>query len=338
MQRLIYSTIFILVLSMVSFAGDNNEGKIYGYMIGDYFYVVQNHNSSLEEQNGFWFRRIYLGYDKTLSENYSMRLRFEMNSSGDFTTSSAMSPNVKDAYLKWKKDSHSIIGGVSGTPTWELVEDFWGYRSVEKTPLDLQKYGSSRDFGVAFKGKFSDGMIGYHLMFGNGNSAKSETNKGKKVMLSINFKPIEMLVVEAYGDWNAKPGDADEYTIQGFAGIKTGITKIGLQFAQHTRQAVGDDLKLKLASVFAIFDVNEKMNVFGRVDRMLDPNPNGNKISYIPFDNTAKSTFFVGGLDYLAAKNIHFIPNVEFVKYDENDAGVTPDNDLIARFTTYFKF
>lgn len=39
-------------------------GKWSGYMFGDFYYYAANHDKNFESQNGLWFRRIYLGYDR----------------------------------------------------------------------------------------------------------------------------------------------------------------------------------------------------------------------------------------------------------------------------------
>src|SRR6185503_4120575 len=43
--------------------------KISGLMFGDYFWVATDHRDAIEDQNGFWFRRIYLTYDQKFSES-----------------------------------------------------------------------------------------------------------------------------------------------------------------------------------------------------------------------------------------------------------------------------
>ena len=89
--------IFSFLVGNISVFG---QGKIKGYMFGDYYYVLKNHDSSIEESNGFWFRRIYFTYDHTLDDDFSVRFRLEMNSPGDFSTRSKLESAVKDAYLK----------------------------------------------------------------------------------------------------------------------------------------------------------------------------------------------------------------------------------------------
>ena len=335
---------FILILLLGTaatvLAQDKPSGKFSGYMFGDYYWIAKNHDTDIEKMNGFWLRRVYFTYDKTLSDAFSTRLRLEMGHPGDFETSGKAEPFVKDAYLKWKKGNTQLLLGISSTPTWDVIEKTWGYRSVEKTLLDLQKFASSRDFGIAVKGNLDQaGKVKYHVMVGNGNSNKSETNKGKKAMLSLGFYPSKEVIIEFYGDLNDNPGDTNWITVQGFAAYNAKQARLGVQFAHQTRNVEsGEDLTFKLGSVFFVTKVGEKTNLFARVDRMFDPNPSGSKISYIPFSSTAKSTFFVGGLDIMPIKDVHLMPNIEFVTYDEIDGGEKPDSDVIPRFSFYYKF
>ena len=126
--------------------------KISGLFFGDYYWLATDHRESLENRNGFWFRRIYLTYDHTFSQAFSTRLRLEMNSPGDFSSSQRMTPYVKDAWVKWTHGTHAVSFGLVPTPSFEYVETVWGYRSVEKTPFDLLRWDSSRDLGVLAQG------------------------------------------------------------------------------------------------------------------------------------------------------------------------------------------
>ncbi len=319
-------------------AQEKPAGKFSGLMFGDYYWVAANHNAASENQNGFWFRRIYLTYDRGVSEDFSIRIRFEMNSPGDFATSSKIEPFVKDAYLKWKLSSHQLLVGLSTTPTWDVVERVWGFRPVEKTPLDLQKYGSSRDLGIALKGSLDhDKRVKYHLMFANGAGTRSETNKGKKIFLSLGFHPTPFTTLEVYGDWEDR-GDPTRYMVQGFAAYKTEKMRVGIQFAHQARSAPNlDDENLEIASVFAAVQLTERTEAFARFDHMFDPAPLG--ISYIPFDNTAESSnLIIAGFTYSPGKNVYIIPNVEIVLYGEDAGGIEPDPDFIPRVTVYYRF
>src|SRR4029453_14193884 len=61
--------------------------KFSGLMFGDYYWYYRWHQdqisdtnpTSVEGQNGFWFRRLYLTYDYDYSEKFTTRFRLEMN-------------------------------------------------------------------------------------------------------------------------------------------------------------------------------------------------------------------------------------------------------------------
>lgn len=316
-------------------------GTIKGKVFGDFYWIPLNHNADLKGNNGFWFRRIYFTYEREISDSFSSRFRLEMNSEGDFATNAKLVPVVKDAYLKWSNEKHSIYAGISSSPTWGLVEDVWGYRSVEKTPLDLQKFGSSRDFGVKIKGKLgNDGKIGYNFMVGNGNSNRSELNEGKKIMLALSYELSEHWIIEAYGDFNGQPDNSNIVTGQGFLAYQSEFLNLGVLYAHQFRNKalIAGDLNLDLASVFANFSTSKNTKGFLRVDHLFDPNPDGGDIDYIPFSDLAESTLIIGGIDIKLDSKVHLMPNIETVIYGESAFGSTPDPDLIPRLTLLYNF
>ena len=88
---------------------------------------------------------------------------------------------------------------------------------------------------------------------------------------------------------------------------------------------------------FAAAKLGKKTWGFARVDRRFDPNPDGEKISYLPFSSGAKSTLILAGLDFELDENVNLIPNIELVIYDV-DSGDAPDSDVIPRLTFYYRW
>ncbi len=344
MKRIILSVCITIALSSTSALAQVNVGEdatIKGTVFGDFYYISNNHNPDLKGNNGFWLRRIYFTYEHRISDRFSSRLRLEMSSPGDFITDTKLEPAVKDAYLKWSKNSQSIYAGISSTPTWGLVEDLWGYRAVEKSPLDLQKMGSSRDLGLSIKGKLGTGeKFGYHFMFGNGNSNKSELNKGKKFMLSLSYRLTEHIIIQGYGDFNDQPVDRDTYTGQAVAGYRSPSFNFGALYAYQFRDHLlsGGEQHLDLFSVFANMNITESLKGYLRVDHLFDPNPGGSDIDYLPLDEQAENTVIIGGVDIELDPGVHLMPNLEAVIYGETPAGTTPDTDLVPRVTLMYTF
>lgn len=332
----IMGLILVLTLGALGFA----QGKFSGYMFGDYFYNISNNNPDFKSKNGFWFRRIYFTYDYKISENWSTRLRLELNSPGDFKTSDTLKPYIKDGYLSYKRNAHSFFLGLSPTPTWEYIESFWGYRSVEKTPLDLYKMGDSREIGLALKGSFGkDGFFGYHVQIGNGEGTKSETNKEKKAMGAFLFTITKNLSLELYADYAQGANHKNYSTYQGFLGWKTKKARVGLQYAHQTKQqGVGkSDLALDVYSIFGVLNASEKASLLLRFDRMENPLPWGSTVSYVPFSNNAPFNLILAGLDFKPLKNVSFIPNIMYVSYDKVN-GKSLDSDIQLKLTFFYSF
>jgi hypothetical protein len=316
------------------------KGEFSGLVFGDYYWIANHHQSDLENQNGFWFRRVYLTYDHTFSDAFSSRLRLEMNSAGDFESDPEMVPDVKDAYLKWQNDRHQIIAGIAGVPALGRVEDVWGYRSVEKSPLDLYSYTSSRDFGLSFKGKIDKAdKLNYHFFIGNGNSNKPEVDKGKKLMFSLAYNITEHLVVEGYADWNDAP-NADTYTAQLFAAYRSEKFNLGALGAFQDNGPLNQisEADIDLVSLFTNVTFNEKFKAYLRTDHHFESYAGGSDNSYLPFAEGVDFTFIVGGLDILLEEQIHLMPNIESIFYGENTAGITPSTDIIPRLTLFYEF
>lgn len=325
-----------------------SEVEINGYMFGEYYYVINHHNAYIENRHGFWLRRIYFTYNNELTDDIKMRLRLEMNSPGDFASSARLTPFVKDAYLSIKLSKQNVMLGLIATPTWKNIEDFWGYRAVEKTPLDLQQMGSSRDLGIGLTGDLNKGKtISYSILFGNGSSIRGETDKGKKVYASLTFNLVNGLFLEVYGDFEAMSNDRSYYVYQGFAGYKGKWGRIGAMYARrHFNQEIldADDVKYNydVFSIFAVVKAREKVDIIARYDKTFgngfEDNYNGSRISYIPFADDSTSHLIIGGASWEVAGNVWLIPNIKYVFYDLPDVGIKPDDNIYANMTVFFKF
>jgi len=313
--------------------------KISGYVFGDAYAVVAHHDPEIEGANGFWLRRAYLTFDFAIAETWSARFRLEADSPGDFETGARLEPFVKDAYLAWKDKGHELYLGIASSPTFELAENFWGYRHLEKTPIDLYRMGRSRDFGVAYKGKAAEGKLTFHVMLGNGDGEGSETNEGKKVMFSLAFAPAQQVVLEIYADTEDRPESADRTTYHAFAGFKSAKSRYGVEYALQDRQvADAPDQSLAVGSVFGVWDCAAKLSLIARFDRAFDGNPEAAEIPYLVLANNTRFDFALLGLDYKVHPKISLIPNLEYVVYRETDGLPPPDDDLIARLTLFFQF
>jgi hypothetical protein len=155
-------------------------------------------------------------------------------------------------------------------------------------------------------------------------------------------------------------GTQEHNMVKGFAAYTTPKITFGVEaYTQNIKNALvnttdkaAENATVKAISVYshgAIY--KDKLGFFARYDSYNPDNdfnaadvysatPNTSLALYNPF---YKEHFVTAGLDFSPAKNIHFIPNIWYIKYtDQRDADVTAyvagDHTLVYRLTFFFTF
>ena len=355
------STVIVVLLGLTMgwIAGyAQTTTTIKGVMFADYYYNVENHSKSVKDQNAFNIRRVYFTFENNLTKDIKTRIRFESAHNG-FGSGSKINPFVKHAYLEWSNliPSHKLYLGISETNGLKNAENVWGYRSIEKTILDLNKISASADMGSAIKGDLG-AKVHHWLTVMNGTGyGSSEVDKFKKVGYAFWVTPVEELILEAYADYEAqdpeKPnfqydyyGSSGYYTLKGFAGWKTPKFSLGVEAFMRTNRESGtlnmDDAASKVdvirqgLSVFGSWITPvPKVKLFARYDSF-DP-VTDDKVIISDSGTTGlddETTLLIAGFDYIPSANIHFMPNIVLKSYSKSGK----DSDLTARITFYYNF
>lgn len=283
--------------------------------------------------NGLLIRRIYFQLDNDLSARVATRFRLEADSK-ELTSGGKIGVYVKAAYVQVKDilPRGNVIVGMTNTPTFENSDEFWAYRSVEKTIADFRGLASSSDLGVNLKGHFDEGhRIGYSAMLGNGTGQKPEDNRYKRAYFALPLRPVEDLRVEPYVDYEGAPGDADRVLYKLFVGYELRRAAIGAEVVDRLVHVPGDRNREQFGiSVFARARASEKLGVFARYDRWQPDTRAADRVD---------SDLYIAGLDWEPFQDVHFMPNIEATGYRARGAAVAPPHhDLQARLTFYFRF
>jgi hypothetical protein len=286
-----------------------------------------------KDLNGIQLRRVYFQLDNDLSIKYSTRLRLEVDGRS-LNTDGKISVFVKGAYLLAKNviPRGNFMFGVIGTPTWENAEEFWGYRSVEKTIADFRGLGSAADLGVGMKGYLDAAhKIGYSAMIGDGTGQKPEDNRYKKAYVSVPLTPVANLKVEPYMDYEGGHAGTEKATFKLFAGYELKRGAIGVELVDRVNHAsTGGNKEPVGVSVFARMAPTPKLAAFGRYDRWQPDTRAANRVD---------SDLIIAGLDWQPYKDVHFMPNIEATQYRAKGTAVAPaHHDVQARVTLYYKF
>lgn len=343
-------------------------GKLWGYAFGDFAW--KQHANSVKgstgpygswpkDYNTFEFRRIYLGYDYDISERFTTQflLSYEGNTLGDGNRT----VYIKAANIRWKnifKNSDLVFGQMS-TPTFATTsEPVWGYRSLEKTIMDMRGIASSTDLGLSLQGKFnSKGDYGYNLMIGNGTGTKQENNKYKKLYADVYAKFLDQKLMIDLGADNEmaqfSPYKKGKTTLKAFAAYQAKPFTIGVEGFQQVQQNgsihtdVPDSLNDMVSSGVSVFlrgaIIPNTLNYVLRYDYF---NPDNKYKSANAYNKTYNAyfteSFILASLDYMPMKNVHIMPNVWINRYDNRAQSLNKldknSYDLTGRVTVYYIF
>ena len=305
-----------------------------GLVFGDAYYVPSHHLEEGDGAAGLVMRRAYLTLDTTFSDRWFARARLEFNQSGEFETYE-FEGDWKDLYLGMKLGRHQVIAGLTGTPSFDLIEKIWGARYLMRTPADLQGI-ASRDTGLFAKGPINaSGTLAYRAMWAAPLDFGAESNPNARVMGAVSWSPGKKLTFDFYADYEERKGAHDRTMLQAYMAYQAELVRWGLQYTNQDRQ---EDPPLELASGFVAAKLGEKSSVIGRIDRLIEPSPRGDGIAYIPFDPSAPATMYLAAYEYKLKPNLTLTPNFIVIDYDRNDEGQQPRTDFYLRLTAYFRF
>jgi len=356
--------LFLLVIIMFSSINFlHAQGRISGYMFGDYFYNAARDtsitslpnvaNGGAKDLRGFQLRRIYFTYDYDISESFSTRFRLEADQSAN-TSNNKIGVFVKDAYIQWKNifDGSNLIFGIHPTPAYEISEGIWGNRFLEKTIMDLRGIVSSRDLGASLKGNLNDGgTFKYWLMVGNNSGNVPEVDKYNRIYAHIQYSPIKQFTATAYADLKFRPDINDpaststppatlsnnDLTYALFLGYKEKEAyTIGVEGYLTTRQngnVSGTEVTDKSGigiSAFGSYNFTTAFAVVGRYD-YFDPNSGGD------YKGDSRN-WFIFSLNYKPDEKVTISPNVIVETYESIPNGRSFDASVTPRVTLFYTF
>lgn len=324
-HRRVLVLLVALLIAVGGRAAFGQEIEFGGRAFVDYFYNLSSPDANVEGLHGFTYRRLYLTTDFTLSDDFTGRARLEAN---DGTTGpKGPVPYVKDLYLTWTYGGeHSATLGVAKPPVFEISNDVWGYRSLDKTIMDLQDIVDSRDFGLRLDGPLAgDGEVRYAVMYANNSAARPETDPYKRIYGRLSATPTERLVFVVGGDY-AEYDDQREQGVRlsGFAGYRGERVRVGVESYRSslTMQDVSDVEKVGV-SLFGRVQLDREWELIGRFDWNTDLAPDSNPVE----------TLLLGGVAYRPHPNVALMPNLRVIDGDRMSVA-----DTRARLTLDLSF
>src|SRR5262249_24151922 len=252
----------------------------------------------------------------------TMRLRLEANSNGQFVGGNLV-PYVKDAFLKWTyTGKQQFTFGIHPTLTFDWLEGVWGLRHIEKTPADLYKIDSSRDFGFTFSGPTGVDGLRYAVQFGNESGNGSEYQEGKVGRFEARYEKNPGIFAEGYYSFARRAEGEHRHTLQGVGGFQNDAGRAGVQYLWQKRES-GEtgvaDQNISIWSGFGVWDYQpKKADVFVRVDHVSGEKggvdtglPGAEGIDYWLLSSKQPFTMWIAGAEWFLNPNVRVSPNLE---------------------------
>lgn len=326
-KSMILFALFTLISIFKSDLYSQSLIKLSGSSFFEYYYNVSNSQINKKDMQGFQFRRIYFTTDFDVTKKLSARFRVESDGI-NFKDEKKFSAYMKDVYFQYKTNNTQILGGLIPTPSIEIEEFYWGYRSIEKVQSDLRGFVATRDLGVSVKYDNPTSSLKWVAMVGNNSSHGEETDKYKRLYLHTNYNFSDYLITSL--DFSFANGSA----IKNYY-----LTRIGLFFPKFINKKFrggitiinslkeensGEIVKSLATSIFSNYTLNEKLRTFLRFDLFEVNTKKMNDMEYT----------LIGGLDFIIEKNLSLIPNVIYNVYENPNK----ESDLTLRLTASYNF
>ena len=281
---------FLLFLNVKLYAEPIISGKVF------YNYRVLLDTTNY---NAFNIERAYLTLSNKVSESVSYKVTYDV---GKNDAGSSQTAFLKIAMVKWKTNFADIIIGMQGMNMFKTMENTWGHRFIDKTPMDSYKYSPSADLGIGIVRSF--GPISTSALITNGGGyKKAESDSHKKLSIHMVYGESKLNKkngINAGLSLSTEPYDKDSLNIKykNVIGVFTGYAGNGFRGGFEFDTKTQDDVSGQIFSIYSTYKINDKLSILGRLDQV-DENTSENNDDF---------SSIIAGVHYRAAEGLTIAP------------------------------
>ena len=326
MKKISIALLGLILLSLIAFSDEQAEKKEPDFTIGilSYMHYVVDLDSGAD-YNAFEITRNYIDMKYNYSDNIRFRLTPDFFRQGD----GPLEGIIKYAYVEFKNpfglENQTFRIGMNPT-AWEgYMNDWWGFRWIEKTPSGTWKMTTSSDIGITLLGNLFDKFISYQvsLFNGEGYNGTAEPDSAKSFETTVELFPVKELPLHFFGHirlaQETSEIESDDNLYAGAVYYKDSTLRLGAEYMEGKMSGVENSLISFICSIN--FD---QFMILGRYD-IFDPSTelDGN-LQYL----------LVAGVGYQISKNVQVMLDVKYKTYESD----TVDSDTKAYCHWEFRF
>lgn len=287
-------------------------GKVYGRVFSNVHYGLGD-----TEDKAFEVKRAYFGYQADIDEHFSGNIKLDIGNQNDIQDYAAKKrfAYFKNAFVQYKYKGLKVQFGIADAFQFKVQEKFWGYRYIQQSFQDKNKFGPSADLGIFASYKISS-KLSADISFTNGegysNIQQDEYFKGS---FGLIYKPIDALVIRGYVDANQSE-DITQYSANAFIGLTTKYFTLGNEFNYQANSSYVENHDRYGLSFYSTVKLVNKVKFFARYDYLYS---NILEDDNIPWNLASDGSSITSGIEYQPIKNVRMAFNYQdFIAYAEN--------------------
>ncbi len=322
MKRKLVLTWFMLVcMTFIGMSQTNETVKPKGQSFGQIFSNFHTTYSDGKSEPVFELGRLVLGYKYEFSEKFSALVCIDVGNpkSGDLE----FTAYARNAYVRYTEGALKVDFGVITGNSFNLQENFWGYRYVQKSYQDLFKYSASRDLGIKASYKLADWISADAIIVNGEGYKKVQKDSVLRYGVGITIYPVKNLIARAYYDIISR--DETQQTLALFTGYSFENASLGFEYNQmnNTSFVEGDDQSG--ISTYGTVEAGDHFKIFARYDHRMSDND---------WNLSKDGDLYTIGFEYKPVKGIKFSPN--YSGWNPKDASQSFSSTFY--FSCEFKF
>lgn len=238
-----------------------------------YFDYTNNNGNDTAVPSEFELRRVYFTFEKNLTSDMKYKFQMDAGRLKGEEKNGKIFAYIKKAYISWHAAVGDISIGIQGMNVFSVQENTWGYRFIEKSPMDRHKFSSSADLGIGYANKLGKNAH-YSILYTNGSGyAKPEVDGYKKISglmlfgepklnkknginggLSFSHEPFDNEISPG----NLSKENRNVFSL--FGGYASGAYRVGAEF--DNRMTGGTELTERIIGVYGNWDLSESASLF----------------------------------------------------------------------------
>ena len=331
MKKLIYLTACISIII--------GQNKINGVTYFDY-------TNDLPTASGFNFTRQYISVSGNSGENIKYKVVLDIgrtnvgtvqiedgeDDAGNMTYTEKsedirLSAFLKKAQVDYSTDFGKLSFGLIGMNTYGVQEKNWGYRFIQKSAIDKNKFSSTVDIGIGDSNSFIDNLhLSAQLTNGEGYK-KEQGDKFYKFSLNTTYGEKKLTKNDGYNvgfvfsTIPAAPDSVNINMMSGFAGYAGNNLRIG---AEYDMQTAGD-FDETIMSFSINYGLLKNMDTYVRYD-IYDDNADDTEMN--------GEDYLIFGLLFDCKNGLSVAPNLRITSFENSSM----DDKFEYKINFQFKF